>query len=182
MPQRHMGLSYSARALRSALAAGASVAGRRIPGGGCRLASAGARARHQRDAHALSPRRVPGRCQSAGAALRPCSMPLETMVERRRSAPVDPDDPPCCRSRSRPGCYLLRMLELQSPTMSYRGGVPREVRAPAARSATLAATDDATRRFMFGPWPGERPTRGGSPHRSAAGGATITCSDPTLES
>jgi hypothetical protein len=111
----------------------------------------------------------------------PSSMPLETMVERRRMRPVDPNDPSMLPLAVEAGLHFLRMLELQAPSTSYRGAFIGKFALQPLAPAVAAAADGATQRFMLGMvWRAPDARRLAAAFRPAGGIDTVV-QDPTMK-
>ena len=164
--------------LRSAVAADAAMADRRVPGRGRRHAGARPRAR------ARSPLlsrchlgELPPNTQTRARALRPArALPLEVMVERAaRCGPAVPTAMlPSCALAVEAGLHFLRMLERSRCRSNYRAAFIARYRAAAAGRVGGRRLDDASARFAARRMAGRAPDarRLAAALRGAAAAAT----------
>jgi hypothetical protein len=122
---------------------------------------------------------LPANTDAQALAYDPRRMPLEAMVERRPMRAVDTNDPSMLPLAVDAGLHLLRMLEQQTPSKSYRAALIGKF-ALQALPATIDPADEATQRFaqtMLGRAPDARHL---ATILRAAGGAAALAQGPEL--
>jgi hypothetical protein len=78
----------------------------------------------------------------------PALTPLEVLVERRRTRAASPTDTRLLSFAVEAGLHFLRMLELQSPSKSYRAAFISKLALQNPADATSGAIDEATKRYL----------------------------------
>ena len=96
------------------------------------------------------PKPAPGTPTTAIAApaYDPTRTPLEVMVERRRMRAADANDVRMLTFAVEAGLHFLRMLELQSPSKSYRPAFLTRLALQPLAASGAAMVDDATTRYV----------------------------------
>ena len=84
----------------------------------------------------------------AAPAYDPARTPLEVLVERRPMRAADASDPRMLTFAVEAGLHFLRMLELQSPSKSYRPAFLAKLALQPPPPARSALVDDATSRYL----------------------------------
>jgi hypothetical protein len=95
---------------------------------------------------------LPGGTQSVGAAYDPLAVPLEVMVERERTRPAASDSPATAARLALAvdaGLHLLRLLELQPLSKSYRKAFTDRFVLKALAADALDALDAETRERLL---------------------------------
>ncbi|MGH2900249.1 MAG: hypothetical protein ACRDMZ_16365, partial [Solirubrobacteraceae bacterium] len=109
----------------------------------------------------------------------PAAMPLEVLVERRPTRSTVATDPRMLPLEVEAALHFLRMLEVQALT-KYRAAFLAKFALQSLTPAILAATDDATRRFVQS-MAGRAPDARQLAASFRSGGPTTITIDPALQ-